>query len=180
MRTLGASYRKKIPSYRWSYDRSYIKSIDNSTHFFWSDEEVDRVIVGVFGRVMVKSSFQFYRMIFFPTKSWSRQKIRKHGIFFVWDPERWQCDFRIRGCWYSFILFKFPNSSCNWQPAGETLQTNTDSSASRKTVNSIAHPLLCLESISRSALCPEHHHKESVVILHNSFERCRQSWELAR
>ena len=39
------------------------KSIDNSTHFFWSDEEVDRVIVGVFGRVMVKSSYQFYRMI---------------------------------------------------------------------------------------------------------------------
>ena len=62
-RSSGASYRKKIPSYCWSYDRSYKKSIDNSTHFFWSDEEVDRVIVGVFGRVMVKSSFQFYRMI---------------------------------------------------------------------------------------------------------------------
>ena len=47
---------KKIPGYCWSCDRSYKKSIDNSTHFFLS-EEVDRVIVGVFDRVMGKSSF---------------------------------------------------------------------------------------------------------------------------
>ena len=58
----------------------------------------------------------------------------------------------------SYLNFQTPRAIDN------PLQTNTDSSASRKTVNSIAHPLLCLESISRSALCPEHHHK--VIVCH--------------
>ena len=74
----------------------------------------------------------------------------------------------------SYLNFQTPHAIDSPRER-ETLQINADSSASRKTVNSIAHPLLCLESIIRSALCPEHHHKESFVILHNSFERCRQS-----